>query len=203
MCPALFSTSHVICSPARCLAPASLWSAHRMLWSTSCHQADRKASRAAPPSSSCLMCHLPSNSSHLAQTEAVLVPMSLPTPPWSPSQSELLLCSESSVGGPGWVPPRHRGLTCWHHVSLISLFPLIKTRSTPLSSSAQTLLNLCFCMFLIFHSPPATPFIILSPPSFFFQTGSLSLFFSPIKGSQCLQLFGCRHRGQKFWHGVV
>ncbi len=45
------------------------------------------------------------------------------------------------------------------------------------------------------NSPPATSFIILS---LFFQSFSFPLFF-PL-GSQCLQLFGCRHGGQKFWH---
>lgn len=81
--------------------------------------------------------------------------------------------------------------SCLSHPSV----PFNKNKACPVSSSTQTLLKLCFACFL-----PSCYFFYYFV--LFFQSFSFSLFF-PIKGSHCLQLFGCRHGGQKFWHCVV
>lgn len=84
--------------------------------------------------------------------------------------------------------------SCLSHLSVLSNKNKARVGLQLNTDTAEAL----FCMFLIFNSPPATSFIILS----LLLSISFSLFF-PIKGSQCLQLFGCRHVGQKFWHCVV
>lgn len=98
-------------------------------------------------------------------------------------------------GGRNSIPQRHRGLV---FLSSLSSF-LIKTRPTPVSSSTQTLLKLCFACFG-FLTPLLLLLVLVCP---FFLSISFSLFLFPNKCSQSLQLFCCRHGGQKFWHCVV
>lgn len=137
-------------------------------------------------------CAISDNSLHLdwflhrfsCSTEALLIPMFLPSflfysiPHSSSPRSPLLL-----------------------QYALLFSIPLrfLHGVETPFHQGTGGDMLALLCMVLIFNSPPATSFIILS--LFFFQSLSFSLFFL-IKGFQCLQLFGCWRGGQKFWHGV-